>query len=183
MLELGTELPSFMLPDTVSGRTVSSSELKAPANVIVFICNHCPFVKHIRTGLAEFGRECQHKGVALVGISSNDVEAYPEDSPEAMAAEAKAAGYTFPYLYDESQAVAKAFQAACTPDFYVFDVHGRLAYRGQFDDSRPGNGLPVTGRDVRAAVDALLSGRAPSNDQRPSIGSSVKWEPGNEPRL
>src|SRR5262245_3315608 len=125
MLELGTSLPTFMLPDTVSGSVVSSAELKAPANVVIFICNHCPFVKHIREGLADFGRECQTKGVAMVAISSNDVDKYPDDAPEAMAAEAKAAGYTFPYLYDESQAVAKAFQAACTPDLYIFDAHGR----------------------------------------------------------
>lgn len=169
-------MPSFMLPDTVSGRIVSSSELKAPANVVIFICNHCPFVKHIRQGLAEFGRECQHKGVAMVAISSNDVSAYPEDSPEAMAAEAKAAGYTFPYLFDESQAVARAFDAACTPDLYIFDAEGKLAYHGQFDDSRPGNGLPVTGADARAAVDALLAGRRPSPDQKPSIGCNIKWK-------
>jgi len=181
MLELGTTLPPFMLPDTVSGGTVSSAELKAPANVVIFICNHCPFVKHIRAGLADFGRECQKKGAAMVAISSNDAVAYPDDSPEAMAAEAKAAAYTFPYLFDESQAVAKAFQAACTPDLYIFDAQGRLAYRGQFDDSRPGNGLPVTGEDARAAVDALLAGRSPSKEQKPSIGCNIKWKPGNEP--
>jgi peroxiredoxin len=181
MLELGTTLPPFMLPDTVSGTTVSSTELKAPANVVIFICNHCPFVKHIRAGLADFGRECQKKGAAMVAISSNDVVTHPDDSPQAMAAEAKAAGYTFPYLFDESQAVAKAFQAACTPDLYIFDAQGRLAYRGQFDDSRPGNGLPVTGEDARAAVDALLAGRSPTKDQKPSIGCNIKWTPGNEP--
>lgn len=181
MLELGTPLPSFMLPDTVSGRIVSSSELKAPANVVIFICNHCPFVKHIRSELAEFGRECQRKGVAMVAVNSNDVAAYPDDAPEAMAAEAKAAGYTFPYLFDETQGAAKDFRAACTPDLYIFDGRGKLAYRGQFDDSRPGNGLPVTGADARAAVDALLAGRAPKSDQTPSIGCNIKWKPGNEP--
>jgi hypothetical protein len=140
------------------------------------MCNHCPFVKHIRQGLADFGAHCAEKGAALVAISSNDVANYPDDSPENMAKEAREAGYGFPYLYDESQAVARAFNAACTPDLYLFDRAGKLAYRGQFDDSRPGNGVPVTGRDLRAALDAVVLGRAPSSEQTPSIGCNIKWK-------
>jgi peroxiredoxin len=181
MLPLGTVLPPFALPDTVSGRLVSSVELAGKPAVVIFICNHCPYVKHIRAGLADFGRAYQEKGVGLVAISSNDVATYPADSPEMMKREASEAGYPFPYLFDETQAVARAFHAACTPDLYVFDAAGRLAYRGQFDDSRPNSGLPVTGRDARAAVDALLAGKAPSSSQKASIGCSIKWKPGNDP--
>ena len=181
MLPLGTPMPSFSLPDAVSGKTLSASELSGKPAVIAFICNHCPFVQHIRSGLSDFGRYCKEQGAALVAISSNDVASYPQDGPGPMAEEAKRAGYVFPYLFDESQAVAKAFRAACTPDFYVFDASGKLAYRGQFDDSRPGNGKPVTGRDLRAAVDALLAGKAPSPDQQPSIGCNIKWRRGAEP--
>jgi len=176
MLPLGSVLPSFSLPDAVSERTVSSSELAGKPAVVFFICNHCPFVKHIRVELARFGRECRERGVGFVAISSNDAIAYPDDSPEAMAIEAREFGYVFPYLYDESQDVARAFQAACTPDLYIFDAKGLLAYRGQFDDSRPGNGIPVTGRDARAAVEALLAGKPPSPDQIPSIGCNIKWK-------
>jgi peroxiredoxin len=176
MRELGTKLPSFNLPDTVSGRLVASDSLLGKPSVVIFICNHCPYVKHIRDGLAEFGRFCQARGVAMVGISSNDAVNYPDDSPEAMAIEAKQAGYVFPYLYDETQAVARAFEAACTPDLYIYDAEGKLAYRGQFDDSRPKNDAPVTGKDARAAVEALLAGHAPSATQQPSIGCNIKWK-------
>ncbi|HWX21309.1 MAG TPA: thioredoxin family protein [Candidatus Binatia bacterium] len=181
MLPLGTQAPEFRLPAT-SGKTVSHADFKgASALVVVFMCNHCPFVKHVRTGLAQLARDYQSRGVAMVGISSNDVANYPEDSPAKMAAEAKSAGYIFPYLYDESQEVAKAYRAACTPDFYVFDKDQRLVYRGQLDDSRPGNGIPVTGKDLRAALEAVLAGKPVSATQKPSIGCNIKWKPGNEP--
>ena len=175
MLPLGTPLPRFSLPDTVSGRTVASTELAGKANVVAFICNHCPYVKHIRQGLAEFGRYCAERGVPLVAISSNDPTSHPDDGPREMTAEARSAGYVFPYLFDESQAIARAFNAACTPEFYVFGADGKLAYRGQFDASRPKNAVPVTGSDLRAAVEALLAGKAPSGDQIPSIGCNIKW--------
>ncbi|HLV67119.1 MAG TPA: thioredoxin family protein [Polyangiaceae bacterium] len=181
MLPLGTPMPEFSLPDVVSGRTVTSTELQGRPSVVIFICNHCPFVKHIRAELARFGTFCKERGVAMVAINANDATAYPEDAPEPMAREAREAGYVFPYLFDESQAVARAFQAACTPDLYIFDSEGKLAYRGQFDDSRPGNNVPVTGRDARAAVEALLAGGRPSAEQKPSIGCNIKWKPGNEP--
>lgn len=175
MLPLGSTLPFFALPDAVSGRSVSASELAGQPAVVIFICNHCPFVKHIRAELARFARDCRERSVAFVAISSNDVIAFPDDSPEAMAIEAREFGYVFPYLFDESQDVARAFQAACTPDLYIFDAKGRLAYHGQFDDSRPGNGIPVTGRDARAAIEALLAGKSPSLEQTPSVGCSIKW--------
>ena len=181
MVSLGTQIPVFSLPDTISGRTLHSSALAGKPSVVVFICNHCPYVKHIRAGLAEFGRYCRSKAVPMVAISSNDVAAYPDDSPEAMAREAAGAGYIFPYLYDESQSVAKAFDARCTPDLFIFDGNGKLAYRGQFDDARPGNEIPVTGKDARAAVEALLAGQTPDPRQRASIGCNIKWRPGNEP--
>src|SRR5215813_13965342 len=181
MLPLGTKAPDFRLPDT-SGKTVSLADFKgAPALLVVFMCNHCPYVKHIRGGLAQLARDYSHRGLAVVGISSNDVANYPADSPAKMAEEAKSAGYIFPYLYDETQEVAKDYRAACTPDIFLFDKDQRLAYRGQFDDSRPGNGLPVTGKDLRAAVDALLAGTSVSGNQKPSIGCNIKWKPGNEP--
>lgn len=181
MISLGTALPMFSLPDTVSGQTLASATLLGRPSVVIFICNHCPFVKHIRAGLAEFGGYCRDHGVGMVAISPNDVVAYPADAPALMAAEAREAGYPFPYLYDESQAVAKAFDARCTPDLFIFDGDGKLAYRGQFDDARPGNAIPVTGRDARAAVDALLDGKRPAGEQRASIGCSIKWKAGNEP--
>ena len=182
MLPWGTLAPDFRLPDAVSGRTVALSDFaKKPVLVVMFICNHCPYVKHIRTGLAAFARDYQAKDVGIVAINANDVADYPEDSPAKMKTEAKAAGYIFPYLFDETQAVAKAYHAACTPDLYVFDRSRKLVYRGQFDDSRPGNGRPVTGADLRAACDAVLAGRAPAADQKPSIGCNIKWKPGNEP--
>jgi peroxiredoxin len=181
MLELGTELPEFALPDAVSGRMVSSSELSGKASVVMFICNHCPYVKRIQQGLTDFGRYCSERGIPVVAISSNDPVTYPDDAPDKMALEAKMAGYDFPYVFDESQAVAKAFRAVCTPEFYVFDATSKLAYRGRFDDATPKNDVPVTGRDARAAVEALLAGKHPNTDQRPSIGCSIKWKPGNAP--
>jgi peroxiredoxin len=177
MRELGTAMPSFDLPDTVSGKRVSSSSLNGKPAVVIFICNHCPYVKHIRQGLADFGRLCQARGVGMVAISSNDIAQYPDDGPDAMALEAEQSGYVFPYLFDETQEVARAFDAACTPDLYIYDAQGKLAYRGQFDDSRPKNDVPVTGKDARAAVEALLDGRLPSSDQKPSIGCNIKWKP------
>jgi len=176
MLPLGSALPSFALPDAVSGRVVSSAELAGKPAVVIFICNHCPFVKHIRVELARFGVECRDRGAAMVAISSNDAVAYPDDSPEAMAREAREFGYVFPYVFDETQDVARAFQAACTPDLYIFDAASQLAYRGQFDASRPGNGIPVSGSDARAALDALLSGQRPTLEQIPSIGCNIKWK-------
>ena len=181
MLELGTALPPFSLPDTVSGRMVSSAELSGTPSVVMFICNHCPYVKRIREGLADFGRYCVERGVHVVAVSSNDPGTYPDDAPDKMALEAKSAGYSFPYLFDDSQSVAKAFRAVCTPELYVFDLDGKLAYRGRFDQASPKNDAPVTGSDARAAVDALLAGRQPSAEQHPSIGCSIKWKPGNAP--
>lgn len=181
MVSLGTPMPAFSLPDTVSGRPLDSSALAGKPSVVIFICNHCPYVKHISAGLAEFARDCRSKGVPMVAISSNDVANHPDDGPAAMARAAASAGYIFPYLYDESQAVAKAFDARCTPDLFIFDRDGKLAYRGQFDDARPGNAIPVTGRDARAAVDALLAGQQPTGGQKASIGCNIKWKPGNEP--
>jgi len=181
MLELGTPLPTFTLKDTVSGAQVASASLAGSVSVVAFLCNHCPYVKHIQAGLAAFGRDCDQRGVKVVGISSNDVGSHPEDGPDLMAQEARRAGYTFPYLYDEAQVVAKAFRAACTPEIYVFDTEGRLAYRGRFDESTPRNGAKVTGAEARAAVDALLAGKRPGQDQKASIGCSIKWKPGNEP--
>jgi peroxiredoxin len=176
MLPLGTPAPDFKLPDP-SGKLFALDDFaKAPTLALLFICNHCPYVKHIQKGLVQFARDYQARGAAIVAISSNDVENYPDDSPDKMAAEAKAAGYTFPYLYDESQAVAKAYQAACTPDIFLFDAARKLVYRGQFDDSRPGNGAPVTGKDLRAAMDAVLGGKAVSNKQVPSVGCNIKWK-------
>lgn len=181
MLQLGTAAADFRLPDT-QGRLWSLTDFKdAPALLVVFMCNHCPYVKHIRQGLATFAREFQPKGLAVVGISSNDAGKYPDDSPGKMAEEAAAAGYTFPYLYDETQQTAKAYRAACTPDFFLFDQNRKLVYRGQFDGSRPGNNVAVTGRDLRAAASAVLAGHAVTMDQNPSIGCNIKWRPGNEP--
>jgi peroxiredoxin len=181
MLPLGTKAPDFRLPDA-NGQMVSLPDFaKSRALLVIFMCNHCPYVKHIRSGLAQLARDYVPRGVAMVGISSNDVENYPEDSPRKMAEEAKAAGYVFPYLYDETQEVAKAYRAACTPDIYLFDSEQRLVYRGQLDDSRPGNNVAVTGKDVRAALDALLAGKPAPPNQKASIGCNIKWKPGNEP--
>ncbi len=181
MLPLGTEAPDFALPDT-TGKRVSLADLSdAPALLVIFMCNHCPYVKHVAEELADLAREYQQRGVAVVGINSNDIESHPDDSPEKMAEEVRLRDYTFPYLFDQSQEVAKAYRAACTPDFYVFDAQRRLVYRGQMDDSRPGNGAPVTGRDLRAALDAVLQGEPVPENQRPSLGCNIKWRPGNEP--
>jgi len=181
MLALGTKAPQFRLPDP-HGKWVSLDDFKdAPALLVVFMCNHCPYVKHIQSKLAEVAKEYQAKGVGVVGINSNDVASYPDDRPEKMAEEIKQVGYTFPYLYDESQEVAKAYRAACTPDFYLFDRERRLVYRGQFDDGRPGNGRTVTGADLRAALDAVLAGRSVPGNQRPSLGCNIKWKRGNAP--
>jgi peroxiredoxin len=181
MLALGTKAPHFRLPDP-RGKWVSVDDFKdAPALLVAFICNHCPYVKHIRRGFAELAKEYQAKGVGVVAINSNDAENYPDDRPEKMAEEIKQIGYTFPYLYDESQDVAKAYRAACTPDFYLFDRDRRLVYRGQFDDSRPGNGRPVTGADLRAALDAVLAGGPVPSNQRPSVGCNIKWKRGKAP--
>ncbi|WP_405282427.1 thioredoxin family protein [Gaopeijia maritima] len=182
MLPLGTPMPAFTLPDVVSGDAVSSHEIAdAPASVVVFWCNHCPFVKHIAPRFVDFARRAMERGVKVVAISSNDAAAYPDDGPEAMAEIATADGYPFAYLYDESQTVAKAFSAACTPDFYLFDGEGELAYRGQFDGSRPGNAVPVTGEDLAAALERVLAGEAVGDDQVPSLGCNIKWKPGNAP--
>lgn len=181
MLPLGTPAPDFRLPEC-DGGTVARDDLRdAPALLVMFICNHCPYVQHIRDGLAALARDYRPRGVAVVAINSNDVAAYPADRPEKMAAEKRLAGYEFPYLHDETQAVAKAYRAACTPDFFLFDAERRLVYRGQFDDSRPGNGRPVTGTDLRAALDAVLAGAAPLAGQTPSIGCNIKWKPGAAP--
>ena len=181
MLELGTPAPDFSLPDT-DGNTMSLEDFAgARALLVIFMCNHCPFVKHVAGELARLGKEYQARRVAVVGINSNDVANYPEDSPQNMAQEVKARAYTFPYLYDESQEVAKAYRAACTPDFYVFDGDRKLFYRGQLDGSRPGNSVQVTGADLRAALDAALAGRPAPEEQRPSIGCNIKWKRGNEP--
>lgn len=181
MLPLGTPCPDFQLPDTEGRRTGPADAAGAPALVVMFICNHCPFVKHIRAELARVAREYQPRGAAFFGINANDGDRYPDDHPSTMAAEVRAAGYAFPYLHDASQATACVFRAACTPDFYVFNRERRLAYRGQFDDSRPGNGKPVTGRDLRAALDAVLAGKPAPEPQQPSIGCNIKWKPGHEP--
>ncbi len=175
MVPLGTAMPAFVLPDTVTGARFDSNQLAGSPALVAFLCNHCPYVRHIADTLAGFGRFCDARGVRMVGISANDAASYPDDAPDQMTDEARKRGYTFPYLYDESQAVAKRFDAVCTPEFFLYDAGGKLAYRGQFDESRPKNAVPVTGADLRAAVEALLESRRPSDDQRPSIGCSIKW--------
>lgn len=182
MLPLGTPAPDFSLQEPATGRSVARSEFNgASAFLVVFLSNHCPFVKHIADALAAFGREYQERGLAMVGINANDVVNYPDDSPEKMREEVARRGYTFPYLFDATQEVAKAYQAACTPDFFLFDAAGRLAYRGQFDPSRPSSDLAVTGVDLRAACDAVLAGRPAPPEQIPSVGCNIKWKPGNNP--
>ncbi|MFP4129769.1 MAG: thioredoxin family protein [Halorhodospira sp.] len=182
MLPIGTPAPDFSLTDT-DGRPVSLyRDLAGGEGVLIaFICNHCPFVKHLRDHLAHFGRECQERGIAVAAISANSPETHPQDAPERMAEEKEAAGYTFPYLFDADQAVAKAYRAACTPDFYLFDAELKLFYRGRFDDSTPKNDRPITGADLRGAVEALLAGQAPPEPQYPSIGCNIKWREGAEP--
>jgi peroxiredoxin len=181
MLPLGTQAPPFRLPDT-AGRMVSLESLKdAPVLVVMFICNHCPYVKHLQAALADFGRDYAAKGAAIVAINSNDAANYPDDAPDRMREDARRNGYTFPYLFDETQAVAKAYRAACTPDFFVFDAQRKLIYRGQFDASRPGNNVPITGTDLRAACDAALAAKPAPPAQKPSMGCNIKWKSGNAP--
>jgi len=176
MIPLGSPAPDFSLPDP-SGKMFQLADFAdAQALLVMFICNHCPFVVHLRQAIAELAKEYQQRGVAIVAINANDVANYPDDSPEKMAIESREAGYTFPYLYDESQDVAKAYDAACTPDFFLYDKNRKLVYRGQFDDSRPSNDEPITGKDLRAALDAVLAGQPVAEDQRPSIGCNIKWK-------
>ncbi len=181
MLDLGTPAPPFDLPDFDGARHSLADLAAAPALLVAFICNHCPFVRHMRGELARFARDYTARGLAIVAINSNDLDAYPQDGPDAMRDEARSLGYVFPYLVDATQGVARAYHAACTPDFFLFDGARRLVYRGQFDDSRPGNDRPVTGADLRRAVDAVLEGRPVDTDQRPSLGCNIKWKPGHEP--
>lgn len=177
MLPLGTKAPDFNLPDTVSDQTLSLEAIRGEhGTLIMFICNHCPFVKHVNSGIVELANQYQDKGIAFVAISSNDVENYPQDAPHLMKETAKEEGYSFPYLYDESQDVARAYDAACTPDFYLFDDQLELVYRGQLDDSRPENGIPVTGADLANAIDAVLQGLPVEALQKPSIGCNIKWK-------
>ncbi len=177
MIPLGTIAPDFTLLDAVSGEQKDLRELQSDiATVVMFICNHCPFVKHVRTELAKLANDYRAKGVAIIAINSNDVETYPEDSPENMNIEAQTHGYSFPYLYDETQQVARAYGAECTPDFYVFDGDMACVYRGQLDDSRPGNGIEVTGKDLRAALDCVIASKSVNEDQKPSIGCNIKWK-------
>lgn len=181
MLPLGTKAPDFYLPDVVSGETISlSTNAGKQALVVMFICKHCPFVKHVQEELAQLGNYV-NRDVGIVAISSNDVNNYPDDAPEQLKAMAVEVGLTFPLCYDESQETAKAYTAACTPDFFIFDADQRLVYRGQLDDSRPSNGKPVTGKDLRAALDAVLAGQPVNPEQKPSVGCNIKWKPGNEP--
>jgi hypothetical protein len=181
MLPLGTVAPGFSLPN-IDGRVVDLAQAAGPkGTVVMFICNHCPFVKHVADQLAALGRDVMPRGIGIVAISSNDVSTHPADSPEQMVHEAEDRGYAFPYLYDESQSVAQAYHAACTPDFFLFDGARKLVYRGQLDASRPGNDIPVTGVDLRAAIDAVLAGKPVAGEQRPSLGCNIKWKPGNEP--
>jgi len=177
MLELGTTAPDFALTDVVTGKTVHRDDFKGKSGLLViFICAHCPYVKHIEKSLGKLGADYAGKPLGIVAISANDADNYPADSPAGLKQQAKANGFMFPYLYDESQAVAHAYHAACTPDPYLFDANFKLVYRGQYDDSRPGNGVPVTGKDLRAAIDAVLAGKPVAKEQRPSIGCNIKWK-------
>lgn len=179
MVELGAPLPSFSLPDVVTGRFVSPDDYRDRKGLLVmFICRHCPYVKHVERELARLARDYSDKPLGIIAISSNDAANYPEDAPESLKEQALQLGFPFPYCYDESQEVARAFDAACTPDFFLYDEQRRLVYRGQLDDSRPGNGQPVTGRDLRAAIDAVLAGGPVSPEQRPSAGCNIKWKTG-----
>lgn len=176
MLELGTQAPDFALTDVTTGKQVRRDDFYGKPLLVMFICTHCPYVKHIEKTLGKLGRDYVGKSIAIVAICSNDAATYPVDAPEGLKAQAEANGFTFPYLYDESQAVAHAYNAACTPDLFLFDSDHKLIYRGQYDSSRPGNGIPVTGEDLRTAMDAALAGRPISTDQRPSIGCNIKWK-------
>ena len=180
MLELGTTAPAFTLTDVVSGNTVNSSDYANKPLLAMFICTHCPFVKHVEDELAALGRDYAND-IALVAIGSNDADTYPDDSPEGLKEQAERVGFNFPYLYDEDQSVARAYSAACTPDFFLFDAEHKLVYRGRLDESRPGNGKAVTGEDLRAAIDAVIAGNAPSSEQYPSAGCNIKWKAGNAP--
>lgn len=182
MLPLGASAPDFALPDVVTGHTVRLSDFrKRPGLLVIFLCNHCPFVKYLAGPLADLTSKYQAQGLGVVGINSNDVEKYPQDNADAMCEEVKQRGYVFPYLWDETQEVAQAYQAACTPDFFLFDANQRLVYRGQFDSSRPGTDIPITGQDLAAAIEALLHNRPINDQQFPSLGCNIKWKPGNEP--
>lgn len=177
MLSLGTKAPDFTLPDTVSGKVVSLSDIRSvKATVVMFLCNHCPYVIHVNPEIVRLAKDYQEKGVRFVAISSNDAAKYPQDGPEEMEKHARKVGYPFPYLYDESQEVARAYDAACTPDFYVFDENLALVYRGRLDASRPNSGVPLTGEDLRAALDAVLAGEAVPEKQYPSAGCNIKWK-------
>ncbi len=182
MLPLGTKAPGFSLPDVVSGKTVSLETFAGKkALMVMFICRHCPFVQHVKQELARIGKDYTNKDVGIIAISSNDADAYPEDSPESLKEMAAELGFSFPFCYDKSQEMAKTYTAACTPDFFLFDAGRRLVYRGQLDDSRPGNREPVTGRDIRAAIESVLAGEPVTAGQKPSIGCNIKWKPGNQP--
>lgn len=181
MLELGTPAPDFTLPDTVSGKTVSRTDYAGKALLVMFICTHCPFVKHVEDELARIGKDYADKDLGIVAVCANDADKYPDDRPEKLKEQAERAGFNFPYLYDESQQVSKAYTAACTPDFFLFDADHKLAYRGQLDDSRPKSDVPVSGQDLRAAIDALIAGKPVARQQKPSMGCNIKWKPGNEP--
>jgi thiol-disulfide isomerase/thioredoxin len=182
MLSLGTQAPDFQLPDVVSGQTISLSTFAdKKALLVMFICRHCPFVKHIKEELAQLGKDYINKGLGIVAISTNDAKNYPDDAPELLKAMAIELDFNFPFCYDESQETAKAYTAACTPDFFLFDAKQQLVYRGQLDESRPSNGKPVTGADLRAAIDAVLADKPVAGEQKPSIGCNIKWKPGNEP--
>lgn len=177
MMAIGTTAPRFTLPDVVSNQNISFNESsQSKATVVMFICNHCPYVKHIHEDIGKLANDYQSKEITFLAISSNDAENYPADAPQKMKELAEKLNYTFPYLYDETQEVAKAYQAACTPDFYIFDQNRKCVYRGQFDDSRPGNGIPVTGNDLREALDAILDGNPVTEKQKPSLGCNIKWK-------
>ncbi|MGE3806898.1 MAG: thioredoxin family protein [Gemmataceae bacterium] len=180
MLELGTTAPDFALKNVSDDKPVKKGDFAGKPLLVMFICNHCPFVKHLRDHLGKTMKDYQAKGLAVVGISANDISTHPDDAPDKMAAEAKAGGYTFPYLYDATQAVAKEYKAACTPDFFLFDKNHKLVYRGQYDETRPDKGTP-TGADLKAAMDAVLAGKPAPAEQKPSIGCNIKWKAGNEP--
>lgn len=181
MLDLGTPAPDFSLPDTVSGNVISRSDFEGHPLAVWFICAHCPFVVHVQDELANIGKDYADSDLKIVAVCANSVESHPADAPDKLAEQAQSCGFTFPYLYDQSQETAKAYTAACTPDYFLFDAEHNLVYRGQIDDSRPGTDIPVDARDFRAAIDAVLAGQAPAADQKPSMGCNIKWIPGNEP--
>jgi peroxiredoxin len=182
MLALGTLAPAFSLPDVTTGEIVSLDTFKDKKAVLVmFICNHCPYVVHVRDELAKLGKDYKDKDIGIVAISANDAKKYPADAPEKLKEMAKKVGFTFPFLYDESQEIAKKYSATCTPDFFLFDKDRKLVYRGQLDDSRPGSDVKVTGKDLRAAIEAVLADKPVPKDQKPSVGCNIKWKPGNEP--